>query len=166
MDLQLGPDLATNKDGMYVQLMGAPWISPVPFGLPGPYAAQTRALVAAKCGPKHVSATIDIVASSQCDAGAPSSGTARLGLSRQLLGICRALICLRIPVYTPIGWACAGAWHACVRAFKERHRALRDTPCGAKPSRTVGPYIGGGFGQPPPLLDVLLLTVPRCAPTW
>ncbi|GLC39307.1 hypothetical protein PLESTM_000881300 [Pleodorina starrii] len=64
--LTLGPDLATNNNGMYLQLMGAPWVSPVPMLLPGPYAAQTRAMVAAKCGPKYVSASTDIVISSTC----------------------------------------------------------------------------------------------------
>jgi hypothetical protein len=65
---ELGPDLASNTNGSYLQLMGAPWIEPVPFKLPGPFARQTKALVAAKCGPKYPIASVDIVATGSCDA--------------------------------------------------------------------------------------------------
>ncbi|KAG2487578.1 hypothetical protein HYH03_013857 [Edaphochlamys debaryana] len=67
VDLQLGPDLASNSASMALQLMGAPWISPVPFGLRGPFATQTRALVTAKCGPKYPVASVDVVAWGTCD---------------------------------------------------------------------------------------------------
>ena len=64
--------------------MGAPWIEPVPFKLPGPFARQTKALVAAKCGPKYPIASVDVVATGTCDACAARSealrGAARRGL--------------------------------------------------------------------------------------
>ncbi|KAG2424120.1 hypothetical protein HXX76_014794 [Chlamydomonas incerta] len=65
--IQLEPDLASNSGAMYVQLMGAPWVQPVPFTLRGPFATQTKALVSARCGPKYVNSSIDIVARGMCD---------------------------------------------------------------------------------------------------
>ena len=67
--LSLGPDLASNNASLGVQLMGAPWISPVPFSIPGPYAHQTKALIKAKCSERYASGSVDIVASSTCDSG-------------------------------------------------------------------------------------------------
>lgn len=67
MQLELGPDLASNNRSMYMQLMGAPWIQPVQFSLRGPFAAQTRALVSARCSPRYPRASVDIVAKSTCD---------------------------------------------------------------------------------------------------
>ncbi|KAG2491889.1 hypothetical protein HYH03_009841 [Edaphochlamys debaryana] len=67
VELDLGPDLASNSRGMQLQLMGSPWISPVPFQLPGPFATQTRVMVAAKCAANYPSASVDIVARGTCD---------------------------------------------------------------------------------------------------
>lgn len=94
VELQLGPDLATNNQSMYVQLMGAPWIEPVGFSLRGPFAAQTRALVSAKCGPRYPSASIDIVAKSTCDScelvahsGSTCLCSLKLGISSERTGL-------------------------------------------------------------------------------
>ncbi len=74
--MELEPDLATNAGGMYLQMMGAPWIQPVPFSLRGPYATQTKALVSAKCGPRHPLSTIDIVSKGVCMEGESARGVA------------------------------------------------------------------------------------------
>ncbi|PNW87807.1 hypothetical protein CHLRE_01g002861v5 [Chlamydomonas reinhardtii] len=66
--MQLGPDLATNNANMQLQLMGAPWIEPVPYKLRGPIATQTKAVVTARCGPRYLTSAVDIVSTGTCDA--------------------------------------------------------------------------------------------------
>ena len=66
------PDLGSNNASLNLQLMGAPWITPVPYSLPGPKFSQSKALVTAKCGPRHLRGTVDILVKDVCSAGEPS----------------------------------------------------------------------------------------------
>ncbi|KAG2486018.1 hypothetical protein HYH03_015331 [Edaphochlamys debaryana] len=92
VEFALGPDLASNS-GLQLSLLGAPWVSPVPYWLPGPKANAALTAVAATCAPGRPTAASDIVARSTCDGGV----LARTSLTVACFSACPA-------VEWPAGW--------------------------------------------------------------
>ncbi|KAG2485484.1 hypothetical protein HYH03_015758 [Edaphochlamys debaryana] len=64
--MDIGPDIASNTQGLYVSYLGAPWVKNQYIALPGPYANQTKQLLTAKCGPKYTKGSMNIFALSIC----------------------------------------------------------------------------------------------------